>query len=176
MKYKRIYILGTGGAGKTYLADYISSNYKIPHLHLDDIFWLRKYTKKRSEKYRLKKLKEIAKTKKWIIEGAYATWTPYAIKKADLVIWLYPHEYIMAWRVFKRFFERKFKHNSKDNLFDLFNMLKFVLGYKIVKRKEDKTGYERHKELVEKSKAELIIIKSKKQLNDFLAKLENHSK
>lgn len=174
MKPNRIYIIGTGGAGKSHLADFISDKYAIPHYHLDDIFWFNKYTKARNEKYRLRKLKEIAKKKKWIIEGAYTSWVSDGIRKAEIIIFLFPNEFLMAWRVLLRFIKGKLSMNpSKERFKDLLNVIPAILGYRIIKKQgTNKTRYERHKELIEKHKVDFILIRTKKELKEFINNLD----
>jgi len=44
----KIFILGSSGSGKTFLANLLSKKLNIPSYDLDDIFWYKKYTKKRA--------------------------------------------------------------------------------------------------------------------------------
>lgn len=88
MKYKRIYIFGTMGSGKTTLANALSKKLKIKHYDLDDVVWIRKFTRQRDKQKRIQKLKEIVDKKQWIMEGVHNEWNEYAFKKAELVIWL----------------------------------------------------------------------------------------
>jgi adenylate kinase family enzyme len=81
MNYKRIFILGTTGTGKTHLAYLLSKKLKIKKYSLDDVYWKRKYDIKRTEKERDKELKKITKNKRWIIEGIYSHWPKKAAKK-----------------------------------------------------------------------------------------------
>lgn len=171
MKYNRIYILGTGGAGKTYLAKNISTRLGVPCYHLDDIFWIKKYSKHRKEAYLVKKLDEISKRKRWVMEGAYASWTSAAVRRADIVIWLYPNEFLMCWRFLVRYVKRNLQKTGNDeSLRDLFMAMKLILGYRFVKRGEvNKTGYEKHKDLILKHKVDFILIKDKRQLKYFIS-------
>ena len=86
MKHNKIFIIGTMGSGKTTLAERLSKELKIRHYGLDDVYYSKKYTKKRKEDVRERKLNELLKKKKWIIEGVFNNWTEEIFKKADLVI------------------------------------------------------------------------------------------
>ncbi len=59
MNLKRIFILGNMGSGKSTLAKKISKKLNISHYDLDDIFWSRKFNKKRNYKLRDKKFREL---------------------------------------------------------------------------------------------------------------------
>ena len=74
MNINRIHIIGTTGTGKTYLAKNLSRMLKIKHHDLDDIFWIKKYTKIRPDKERRRLLTQILKNNKWIVEGIYSSW------------------------------------------------------------------------------------------------------
>lgn len=160
---KRIYILGNAGSGKTYLAKKLSKILKIQDYNLDDIFFYRKYDKKRSEKNREKLFKSIYKKKKWIIEGGYLSWIEEGIKKSDLVIFIEVPFYKTIYRVFKRFKKRKGKH--KETWKDVFILIRSAKRYK-------KKGYYKHQELIQKHKAEVIYLKNKKEINKFLRNIK----
>jgi len=163
MVMKRIYILGNAGSGKTYLAEKLSNMLKIPNYELDNLFFYRKYDKKRSEKNREKLFKNICKKKKWIIEGGYLSWIEEGIKKSDLVIFIEVPFYKTIYRVFKRFKKRKGK--NKETWKDVFVLIKSAKRYK-------KKGYYQHKELIQKHKLKIIFLKNKKEINEFLKDLE----
>jgi adenylate kinase family enzyme len=141
---------------------------KLPVYDLDDIFWKhgseRKYDVKRDEKERNKLLKKITKKDKWIIEGCYSSWIEDSIKKSDLIIWLDPKFYVLAYRLILRFFKRKLLL-SKEGLRDLGLLLKYAKNYH---KKNQPAGYHKHRELIEKNKLRFIYIRNKKELNRFL--------
>ncbi len=166
MQKKRIYILGTAGSGKTVLAKEISHAFKIRHYDLDNLFWVRKYDKKRNEKDRKKLLKIICKNKQWVIEGVYASWVDDAIKKSDLVIWLDISRHTITWRIIRRFLKRRQKH--KESWKDLITLIKYVRNYR---KKDQPAGYYKHKELIDKHKVDFVHIKTKKELNNFIHEL-----
>jgi adenylate kinase family enzyme len=168
MKPKKIYILGSSASGKTTLANKISEILKIKTYDLDDIFWYKKYTKKRNIEKRKEKLKQLIKgKKKWILEGIYTDWSEKAIKNADLIIFLDIPKYLLSWRVFKRYIIRKRK--GDETLKSCFNLIKYVRGYK---KRKDAFGYEAHKKIAKGHKKEAIILKNSKEINKFLESLK----
>ena len=100
----KINIIGPSGSGKTHLARLLSEKYKIPHIDLDKVSFIKLPGKKRKEvkkeKY-LKKLKNIFQEKAWIIEGIQP------IKKvfdeAEIIIWLKPPFYTSLYQQWKRY-------------------------------------------------------------------------
>ena len=163
MPKNRIYILGTSGSGKTFLAKKLSNAMNIKHYDLDDVFWVRKYDKKRDEKDRIKLLDKICRSKQWIIEGVYTSWVEKASKRSDLVIWLDTPSYAIIWRIIYRFLQRKRKH--QESWKDIIALIKYARNYR---KKDQPAGYYRHKELIEKHKVDLVYIKNKTELNKFL--------
>ena len=155
--------------GKSTIAKKISDKLNIPHYDLDNIFWT-KFNKKRSEKAREIKFKELCNKKKWIIEGAYSTWIEYGIKKADLIVLLKIPMISLLWRITKRSIKREKQKNLgeeryQQNFKDYIQLIKVTLKYYT---RNDGRGYLKHKELIEKSKVNFIILKTNREINDFI--------
>ena len=160
----RIYIIGTMGSGKTTIAKKLSENLKIKHYPLDDIYHVVKFTKKRSPEAREKKLNELLKKKKWIIEGVHNKWTENIFKVADLVIWLDLHPRFLVWHLLKRFFKRE---DDKASLKHIKGSMKYAVGYRKGSKK-----YVWHKTMINKYKPNSVHIQTKKQLRKFLKEIE----
>ncbi len=165
---KHIYILGTAGSGKSYLANKLSNILKIRSYDLDDIFWEKKYYIKRDEKKREQLLKTLAKKDKWIMEGVFSSWVEPAIKRSDLVIWLDPPFHIIVYRIFIRFFKRKLKR-YRETWRDMFILLKYVKNYHA---KHQEAGYYKHKRLIEKNNLKYVYLRNKKEINKFLKEIK----
>ncbi|MGE0792697.1 MAG: AAA family ATPase [Candidatus Woesearchaeota archaeon] len=165
----KIYIIGSSGSGKTYLARKLSKKLNIPFFNLDEIYWETKYSKERSDKEKKKMLSKIIKeNKSWIIEGVFSSFIDLALKKADEVIWLDTHKTIVTFRIIKRYLRNFWKEG--ESLKSFFNLLLFARRYK------HKTGrYFEHKEKLEKHKIDFILIKNKKELNEYLKNLFSNS-
>ena len=88
--YKKILIVGCGGAGKSTLAKIMGDKFNLPVVHLDKIWWLPGWkTRTRFGFDRL--LKKELKKPCWIIEGNYFRTLTKRLKYADLCIFLdYP--------------------------------------------------------------------------------------
>ena len=165
---KRVYIIGTAGSGKSFLAKRISEKLDIPCYDLDDIFWYKKYTKKTNKAKRKKALARIANKSNWIIEGVYSSWTEQALRKANIVIILDIHIVKLTWRILKRYLS---KHNSihKESLKDVIFLINYAHSYK---KGTHSSSYNQHIALVKKHKRKYIILKNVKQVNSFLNKIK----
>ncbi len=171
---KKIFILGNMGSGKSTLAKIISEKLNIKNYDLDDIFWTKKFNKKRSEKARDKMFKKLCDKDKWIIEGAYSTWIEYGIKKADVIVLLKIPIKSLLWRITKRSIKREKQKNLgkeryQQSFKDYMNLIKATLKY--YKRKDGK-GFHQHKKLIDTHKAEFVIIKNNKDLKNFIENLD----
>ena len=49
--YKRVLIIGNGGAGKSTLAVKISEKFKLPAVHLDRLWWLEGWRNRSEEQF-----------------------------------------------------------------------------------------------------------------------------
>ena len=165
MKHNKIFIIGTMGSGKTTLAERLSKELKIRHYGLDDVYYSKKYTKKRKEDVRERKLNELLKKKKWIIEGVFNNWTEEIFKKADLVVWLDLNPHYVVRQLLKRLFLGK--KDEKINIREQWASMKYAVKYR---KGTNKFNY--HKSMVDKHKPNLVHIKTRKELNTFLRGLE----
>ena len=166
----RIYIIGTVGSGKTFLANKLAHILKIKSYDLDNIFWKRKYGQKRSENERNRLFLSLCNKKKWIIEGVYTSWIKEGLKKSDMVILLDIPLSTLIWRITKRTIKRekskKFgKNRYKESLMGYWGLLKAVIRYR---QKSHERGYYKHKEMIAKHQVNFVCLKNKKEINDFL--------
>ena len=163
MKYKKIYIFGGTGSGKTTLAKKLSNKLKIPYHSTDDFIYKNNWESKYTENQRDKKLKEFSNKKKWIIEGVHKSdWILPAFIKAELIIMLSLPKYILLTRILKREIKRKFqKKLRKTNLKETIKLMKWAHIYK-------KDNFIHHQRLIKEHKKEVIILKNKNQINKFL--------
>ncbi len=168
--HKRIYIIGNSASGKTSLAKKLSKILKIKSYDLDDFYYERKFSKKRSAKTVEKLVKKVTRTKKWIIEGVYSSCVTCSLDKADMIIWLdYPF-HVIAWRLIRR------QVNRGEKLSDLLDFLHYIWDYyqkpshKHYDRNE--SNYYKHKRIVETYPAEIVHITSRKELEVFLSSVK----
>lgn len=133
-KYKKVRIAGCSGAGKTYLAKYLSEKYNIKYFDLDDIFWdnSSSYGSKNSREYRNLLLNNILENNCWIIEGIYYNkWVKKTFENADIIYVIHAPAYICIYRIIKRFIKRKLgiEKGKKESFISLISLLYWVFRY-----------------------------------------------
>ncbi len=164
MKYNKIFILGTSGSGKTTLANQISKKTNIPCHNLDDIFWYKKFSKKRNTKKVDVLINNLLKEEKWIVEGVYGWWTEAFAQKSDLIIFLDIPFRKLAWRNLKRYLFENEKRPNED-FKNLLRLIRYVSKYK----KEDYEGsYASHKKIIKNNKTSLVVIKKNSDIKKLL--------
>ncbi len=167
MRYQKILIFGGIGSGKTTLAKKLSEIIKIKTYELDNIaFKDRKNWIRENEYNHDKKLRNLLKNKKWIIEGVYAgDWIIPIVKKADLIIILNIKPSISIGRIISRYLKRKIHESRKETIKDLISLIKYARLY-------PKEYFLKHKNLARKSKKHTITLESKKEINLYLSEVK----
>lgn len=104
--YKRIYIIGSVGSGKTTMARNLSLSQGIPWYELDNIVYtgITGNDKKREVKERDLIFRKIVHKEAWIMEGVYRAYFDEALEKADLIIFLDTPYLKRKFRITKRWF------------------------------------------------------------------------
>ena len=164
-KLKKIYILGHCGSGTTHLSKILSSNLKIPSYDMDDVRFIKKFTKTRTKPQRKKLVDKILKNKDWIIDARGTDWDRHAMLKADLIIWLRTSFYKRVFRIFKRYFKRRKNPKFSEKFFEQFTIILYTLSFRFSQKA---TGFSLLKRYLEKNKLQPIIIKTNRDLKKFL--------
>ncbi len=160
----KIFIIGASGCGKSTLAKKISYKFKIPHFDLDNVFWKKKYTDKRSMDERIQKVSTILKKNKiWVIEGVFNSFVEEIFANADEVVLLDVHWTILWWRLIKRWFKHK---DKKTNLYNMYMMF-----YMTTKYKTKKGRYHEHMFNIKKHKVNFVVLKNSKEINEYFNNL-----
>lgn len=171
MAYNKFLIVGAIGSGKTTLARKLSKILKIKNYELDNIAYKRRdIHEKQKPEIRDKKLKSVLKRKKWLLEGFYSrAWTYPIYKKAEIVIILNIKTSLSKKRVIKRYLKRKLsfkkdkKHNEKFKA--MIKLLKYVEEYPT-------KYFKLQKQAAQKFNKNVLILNSKKEIDEFLKKLK----
>jgi len=136
---KRITIVGSSGAGKTTLAQDLSSVLDINAIYLDRLFWQRGWRKKNRET-RIDILEQLVQEKQWIIDGTYINSHILHLIEADTIIYLDINPFICLLRIIKRYYKyrgylrrRDIREGCTDTLtiFRILNVLFFSLQGRI---------------------------------------------
>lgn len=133
----KIHIIGGPGSGKTYLAEKLSKELKIPHYDLDEIRWDNRsdfYGVKRDPEERDGLLREVLDHGDWIIEGVYYAWCQQCFADADKIYVLSVPRYKYRYRIIRRFIRRKLglEQGKKETVKSLIALLKWADKYQKV--------------------------------------------
>ena len=131
----KIHIIGGPASGKTWLAQFISSQFNIPTFDLDEIFWDRN-----ANRYGIRTLpqkKEMMNYKIFfrVIHGSLRVYTILGLmnsfKAAHLIIVLKTHPILRDIRIVRRFVKRKLGilKTKKESIADLWRLIKWNHGY-----------------------------------------------
>ena len=138
--YKKIYIIGPVGSGKTTLSESLSKKYNIKKYELDRIVWDDDNGNiKRTDEEINKRFNEIINSKSWIIEDVGRRKFIDGIKKADIVYYINLPKIVIYKRCVIRWIKQKLgkeKYNYKPTLKSLFEMLGWA--NKDIKNKKEK--------------------------------------
>jgi len=162
----KIYIIGGAGSGKTFISKKLSQKLDIPTYSLDDIYWKgdNDFREKEDKKILLEKFKKIISNKSWIIEGAYFKWIDDGLKLADYIVLIKLHRIWRTYWILKRYLGSKIiGGRRKETFYGFYKLVKWNWKY-------DKEYMPLLLEKVERSKKGLIIIKSKKEMEEYLQK------
>jgi adenylate kinase family enzyme len=130
---KKIYIIGSVGAGKTTLAKKISKKYEIPMYQLDKVVWDDDNGNiKRSDEEIQKLFEEILDKGSWIIEDVGRSKFEEGRKQADIIYYINIPKIVVYKRVMTRWLKQRLgkeRYNYPPTLFQFFDMLKTTRGY-----------------------------------------------
>lgn len=166
--YKKIIIYGGVGAGKTSFAKKLSDATNLPLFSIDDIVYDESQMKKVSEKIKERKLKEISKKQKWVVEGTHmGDWTLPILKKARLIILLDYKKKILITRIIKRYNSGRTLKNPHGKIKSLLYLLYWALRY-------NPDAYRTRKNLVTTNGGKFIEISNDAEAKTFLKEIKKY--
>lgn len=169
---KKIVIIGSAGAGKSGLARELSSIKNIKVYYLDRLFWLPGWKEKPKDE-RIDILQGIVQERQWVIDGTYLNTSELHLETADTIIFLGISPFLCLWRIIKRHQKndgrsrRDIPMGSTDKL-TFFLILK-VLFYPLRSQRILKLILHYYKT------KQIIWLRSPKEVEGFLARLEPHT-
>lgn len=166
---QRILILGSGGAGKSTLADILTQKLELPIISLDQYYWKEGWQLVSPEEWE-KTIPKLAEKPQWIMDGNYASTLDLRLKAADTVIFLDFSRILCIYRIFKRYVQYRgqtrpgLSPNCPERL--SWEFLKYLWQY-------PKTMKPRVLELLQEHQKNCTIyrIQSPKQLQKFIQQL-----
>ena len=100
-KHRRILIVGSGGAGKSTLSRQLATQWDLPVIHLDALFWQPGWRPTPRPEFMSKVKVELTKPE-WIIDGNYDSSIELRAQYADLIIFLDFSNILCLYRACKR--------------------------------------------------------------------------
>jgi adenylate kinase family enzyme len=98
---KRVLVIGSGGAGKSYLTRELGSRLGIEVIHLDVYFWKPGWVETPADEWQAIVEKLIAGPS-WVMDGNYGGTMPVRFQAADAIIFLDISRWICLWRAITR--------------------------------------------------------------------------
>ena len=111
--FRRILIIGCGGAGKTTLARELGARLRLPVYHLDRLWWTPGW-KPRAETEFDAELGVLLRRERWLLDGNFQRTLPERLRFADTVILLQFSRWRCLWGVFRRFLQ--FRGRTRPDL------------------------------------------------------------
>ncbi len=85
MRYRRIHVIGTSGAGKTTLARELARRWDLPHVELDALYWGPDWTP--APDFR-KRVAHALRGDEWVVDSNYGATRDMIWARAEMVVWL----------------------------------------------------------------------------------------
>jgi adenylate kinase family enzyme len=89
-KLRKVNIVGTTGAGKTFLAKRMSEILALDYLEIDQIFWGPNWAKPTNRDFYDRLKLELEKSKGFILDGNYTKTTSLKWAHSETIIWVHP--------------------------------------------------------------------------------------
>ncbi|MBN9333925.1 AAA family ATPase [Devosia sp.] len=84
----RVFVIGNGGSGKTWLAEKLSEELSTRSVHLDDLHWLPNFAGERPRSERDRLVDDVADSPSWNMEGIYGSVLMQVFARVTTLIWL----------------------------------------------------------------------------------------
>ena len=113
--YRKILIVGCGGAGKSTLANEMGKRFGLPIVHLDKLWWLPDWKNRSETEFDALLARELEKND-WIIEGNYLRTFEMRLGYADFCIFLDYDTELCVKSVYER--AEKYKGTTRPDMTD----------------------------------------------------------
>lgn len=98
---RRILVLGSPGAGKTFLSAALSRHLGLELLHLDDFFWKPGRVRLPTDEWR-QLVVQLVQRPAWVMDGTYEASLDLRLPAAQAIVYIRSSRWICLWRVVTR--------------------------------------------------------------------------
>jgi len=167
---KRVFIVGSGGSGKTTLGNTIASHIGCDATQLDALFWQDDWIPSPIEDFK-QRVVESTSGETWVLDGNYRnTVFDDVFDRADTFIWLNLPKWTILWRCLKRDIlkkisrEKYFGKNCPPTLSGSIKLLVFVY-----RTHEERNASLKLKATEARSKnKEVVVLNKPKEVQEFI--------
>ncbi|CAI8804329.1 Adenylate kinase [Pseudomonas sp. IT-196MI5] len=156
MDLTRTLIIGNSGSGKSWLAQRMAEQLRVPWTDLDRIHWLSdEHSIARSRNETLGMARGAASEERWVIEGVYGWIVSEILHRATALIWLCIDDVDCVANIRRR--------EAKDDE-RLVAMLEWAGSYRT---RDDSSGFAAHQRLFEGLGASKVRLTDRDEITDF---------
>lgn len=160
----RILVIGPAGSGKTYVSQMISEKRSLPIIHLDQYFHQPNWEPPDMDEWKTR-VADLAQSDKWVMDGNYNSTMTDRLEKADFLIWLNLSRSICILRTFLRTIKywRAKRPECAEGCYERFDWEFIKFQWTWHQEHEPKV-----RELLAESETPQLILKSRKEVGEFL--------
>ena len=160
MDLTRTLIIGNSGSGKSWLAQRLAEQLRVPWSDLDRIHWLSdEHSLARPRNEALGMARRAASEERWVIEGVYGWIISEILHRATTLIWLCIDDVDCSANIRRR--------ETQDDE-RLVALLEWASSYCT---REDSSGFSAHKRLFEGFAGSRIQLMDQKEITDFASQV-----
>ncbi|TCL62700.1 adenylate kinase family enzyme [Rhizobium sp. BK251] len=157
----RVFIMGNGGSGKTWLAQQLARRLQLPAFHLDDFHWLPNFVAERPREERDRLVARAADSSSWIMEGIYGSILRQVASRVTMLIWLdFPDDECIS-----SLLQRGQTGGGTEEQFK--ELLDYTRGYRL--RKNHMNSFDAHERFFEEHSLRRLRLCSRLEVAGFLA-------
>ena len=159
MNLTRTLIIGNSGSGKSWLAERLAAQLKVPWIDLDRIHWISdEHSIARPYAVALGIARVAADEEQWVIEGVYGWIVSELIHRATALIWLGVDDESCVANI-----RQREQRPENDEL--LIALLEWAASYRL---REDSSGYAAHRQLFKGFNGSKIKLVDRSEISEFV--------
>jgi adenylate kinase family enzyme len=156
----RIFIMGNGGSGKTWLAQQLARRLQHPAFHLDDFHWMPNFAGERPRDERDRLVTQAADGSSWVMEGIYGSIIRQVLPRVTTLIWLD----ISDEECISNLLQRGQTGGGTEEQFE--ELLEYTRGYRL--RKSHLNSFDAHERFFEEHPLQKLKLCSRSEVGAFL--------